>query len=215
MPNKNLLKGDVLHVFMNKNHEGTPRQARVRRPHLSIPGRYIVEYLDTGEEERNVSYKRCKYASLGNKNSDNWDLISEGSAKHTVVLEGGSVKTDYEKIMKCNDDTCKKFKKKFEELSKPYAAETGDDSIQHIISTKITQALAVKAGQWTLNNIVKVLRDIIAEQSKDNEELQDEELQNFIDEQPTDKDWNSEYKLYLKSRTEGEPEWVPFTEKKK
>ena len=79
MPNKNLLKGDVLHVFMNKNHEGTPRQARVRRPHLSIPGRYIVEYLDTGEEERNVSYKRCKYASLGNKNSDNWDLISEGS----------------------------------------------------------------------------------------------------------------------------------------
>ena len=29
MPNKNLLKGDVLHVFMNKNHEGTPRQARV------------------------------------------------------------------------------------------------------------------------------------------------------------------------------------------
>ena len=91
MPNKNLLKGDVLHVFMNKNHEGTPRQARVRRPHLSIPGRYIVEYLDTGEEERNVSYKRCKYASLGNKNSDNWDLISEGSPKHTVVLEGGAL----------------------------------------------------------------------------------------------------------------------------
>ena len=46
--------------------------------------------MDTGEEERNVSYKRCKYASLGNKNSDNWDLISEGSAKHTVVLEGGA-----------------------------------------------------------------------------------------------------------------------------
>ena len=43
--------------------------------------------------------------------------------------------------MKCNDDTCKKFKKEFEELSKPYAAETGDDDIQHIISTKITQAL--------------------------------------------------------------------------
>ena len=64
---------------------------------------------------------------LGNKNSDNWDLISEGSAKHTVVLEGSDVKSDYEKIMKCNDDTCKKFKKEFEELSKPYAAETGDD----------------------------------------------------------------------------------------
>ena len=127
MPNKNLLKGDVLHVFMNKNHEGTPRQARVRRPHLSIPGRYIVEYLDTGEEERNVSYKRCKYASLGNKNSDNWDLISEGSPKHTVVLGGGSVKSDYEKIMKCNDDTCKSLKE-VEELSKPYAAETGDDT---------------------------------------------------------------------------------------
>ena len=61
MPNKNLKNGDILNVYLSKLHNNTPRVARVRRPHTSIAGRYIVEYLDTGEEERNVSYKRCTF----------------------------------------------------------------------------------------------------------------------------------------------------------
>ena len=98
-------------MFINKNHEGTPRQARVAKTTSKCSRRYIVEYLDTGEEERNVSYKRCKYASFtGNKNDDNWDLISEGfAAKHTVILEGGGKSSDYEKLMECQEPECKTF----------------------------------------------------------------------------------------------------------
>jgi len=76
MPNKNLKEGVILNVYETKLQNGTPRVARVRRQHTSIPGRYIIEYLDTGEEERNVSYKRCTF---------NYDNLEGGGDAKTII----------------------------------------------------------------------------------------------------------------------------------
>ena len=76
MPNKNLKNGDILIVYLSKLHNNTPRDARVRSPHTSIAGRYIVEYLDTGEEERNVSYKRCTF---------NYDNLEGGGLGESIA----------------------------------------------------------------------------------------------------------------------------------
>ena len=125
MPDKNLKEGDILNVYANKTQQGSPRIARVRRSHTSIPGRYIMEYLDTGEEERNISYKRCTVQTGGTPVGRKLRAVKEGriddeDSKLTEKLNplADTLGKQMKHIKKADEDQGEITEKKMEKLQK-------------------------------------------------------------------------------------------------
>jgi len=125
MPDKNLKEGDILNVYANKTQQGSPRIARVRRSHTSIPGRYIMEYLDTGEEERNISYKRCTVQTGGTPVGRKLRAVKEGriddeDSKLTEKLNplADTLGKQMKRIKKADEDQGEITEKKMEKLQK-------------------------------------------------------------------------------------------------